>query len=1251
MSRFLWADLQMERLCQLMSKASVVGAMRDLPKATSESLEGMYSDLLSRAAEADPGSHIYAQIAFSWLLCMYEPLSPQAFLAAISTLGPDEHHKLTLSELLAICSNLIVLDSKSDTLRFVHLSFREYLEARPEFELSRINGVAAKSCLRTCGQVSPFQVRSPLEPSSHFALYAAMYWPRHYQVATVRDETGSFTENLKDFIFYEEGETSLPFMAWLETAQNASEILAHDNPLKRELNAVASSSMTPFFTACIYGLTDILQIVLALTTFDVDEKNFTGQTGIYLASASNHLETVELLLSHGADIAIEGGRHMTPFLAACSNGHVKIVELFLKQDSRFLLQASIEVGFRSSLSAGHELVALLLLRNGITIATQDDYVRVLDSAAQAGLFYVSDHLIQNFPVYAKANVSPSKLLDMAIRKGQPSFFRKYAQGRSIPSHTLALAALFGQLEIALLCLDSGLSIEENGLLGSPLRCACLMGHETVMRMLISRGANVNVSGPFGTALHAAAMCGHLSMVTHLINSKADVNGVGGYFGTALQSAAYRGHLDVARVLVHAGARVADGGRYKDALHAAAEGGHDDILKLFLDAGFQYPAIRDLCGKFRRLPPMAYKNLLREAFYARDISSTGPVTCLNANLEMSTGADILDFGDVFQSVRDMNNQKACDSQSKSMRQPRASETIHSEPRSSDILVSAVLKSDQRIVQVLVSHCRKLKLDPQSLGFAFETACRIGHIGIVTIFLRADFPFPILAAANAASHNGNMDVLRELIAYEKNRNKTGKPRGTYVFGILMNGCSGNHTPVVIYGWDLVDDENRELFRVMIQIQSAKSGSLELLKHFTDLTGGIRFEEIGEILKAAAAQGQTAVVHFLFNSHSSDGIQREHCQDALNGALSSGHSEVALYILQHSPPGYIVETPEDLICKGVRGLCYQFLSNLIPVVKRLSSGQILINQMLNEACANGDLKMARVFIQSGADVNAFVKVLSDSNKARGIHYQSPDPFSLGNQPCPALIQCIMAIPRTDNKRSITKREMDVRLELRDTALIKQEPIMKLLLESGATAGFAGELGIDIFNHVVLNASAVVVRAMISAGADIHASSPRTGTPLQCAASREIDALAIMKILIEAGAKYNVTRGENGTSCQELEAAVKFFDLDLSKSPHGRFIESTSIIQVLSEGPGAVINLILHSIPDLRAGDAKFRLLMQMAAAGGDTEYVRLLIERGADFQFSGQFRENMSFKVRTFGMEVSALHKTCAEEFKDIFCIIME
>ncbi|CAG8159947.1 unnamed protein product [Penicillium salamii] len=726
---FLWVELQIEKLCQLKSTASVVEMIQDLPGASSKSLNEIYADLLNRTAEKDPGSRKYAHIAFSWLLCMYEPLSSQAFLAAVSSFGSNKNRSITLPELLNMCSNLVAVNTKSDTIHFIHFSFRQYLQTKPDFDIPRAHEVAANSCLEKCGQDSLLQLESPLKPESNFLLYSALYWPRHYRAAEPWDKKSSLTDSLKNFIFYDEGETSLPFLAWIETAKDAADLLSHELSLKIELNAVPSSSMTPFFAACVYGLTDILPSIMACDSFDIDEKSSMGQTGIYLAAAFNRVDTVDLLLSHGADISIEGGRHKTPFFAGCSNGHVKVVELILSEDKYPLTPGTIEIGFQSSLRAGHGLVAMLLLRNGLAIATQEDYNRILEDTYQAGLFKVVDHMMQNFREYAKSSKSSSsKLLDMAIRKGQPSFFRKYAQTGSIPSHALALAALFGQLDIAQYCLDSGIHIEEEGFLGSPLRCACLMGNESVVRVLITRGADVNRCGPLGTALHAASMSGHLFIVMHLINSGANVNGIGGFFGNALQSAAYRGHFDVAQALLCAGARIAEGGRYSDSLHAAVEGGHEDISKLFVDSGFKYPMIWSppMASRSRSLTP--YKNLLKEAFDARVTVSAGSIMCPSLHLANSTDAEISDFDEVLEGMQDLSKQNGYAFEGRSMKHS-PNRSIEIEKSSSDnVLLKAVLQGKATTVHLLVSHHANIRLLGRHIMEGLETASGLGNVAM-------------------------------------------------------------------------------------------------------------------------------------------------------------------------------------------------------------------------------------------------------------------------------------------------------------------------------------------------------------------------------------------------------------------------------------------------------------------------------------------------------------------------------------------
>ncbi|RMJ22394.1 Ankyrin repeat protein [Aspergillus sp. HF37] len=160
---FLWVNLQIERFCELKSKASILDALRHDSKATTAAISQLYSGILGRISRTDPMAYAIATMAFSWLMCMREPLSLEAFLAAVSTSNSDAPLELTMPELLRICSNLIVLDSKLDTLRFAHSSLKEFLE-EIGFSKSTTNSVVAMCCLDSCINDLPGDVKTELRP-------------------------------------------------------------------------------------------------------------------------------------------------------------------------------------------------------------------------------------------------------------------------------------------------------------------------------------------------------------------------------------------------------------------------------------------------------------------------------------------------------------------------------------------------------------------------------------------------------------------------------------------------------------------------------------------------------------------------------------------------------------------------------------------------------------------------------------------------------------------------------------------------------------------------------------------------------------------------------------------------------------------------------------------------------------------------------------------------------------------------------
>ena len=88
-----------------------------------------------------------AKDTFRLLLCMENTLHTEEFLNALSFCNEDEE-KLRKEDLLEVCFNFIMDDRESDSFRFTHLSVREFLETKEEFDSKSCHLAAAIYCLR-----------------------------------------------------------------------------------------------------------------------------------------------------------------------------------------------------------------------------------------------------------------------------------------------------------------------------------------------------------------------------------------------------------------------------------------------------------------------------------------------------------------------------------------------------------------------------------------------------------------------------------------------------------------------------------------------------------------------------------------------------------------------------------------------------------------------------------------------------------------------------------------------------------------------------------------------------------------------------------------------------------------------------------------------------------------------------------------------------------------------------------------------
>ena len=724
-------------------KTDVQEAMR---RFSEDTLDQLYFAILDNIRKAEPYSSKTAIHAFSLLLCLHEPLSPASFLAALALMGGKDEVVHQLPQVLRICFNLIIVDSKMNLLRFAHTSVQEFLEAQTEFVAHKTDGIVATSCLKSCLYGSPVGLEAGLSPTNHFYHYGILYWAEHCKATFMAGNDPELLRLAKEFMLDDEG-TSLSFIGWLEEAQEYAKVLPRHHSLKRELSAVGSQDHTPLFTLCVFGLADLLKQMLQATTFDWNQKNDSGQTGLYLACSFGHQSIVRILLDHGADVNPSGGRLGTSLQAACFEGYIDIVQLLIENGADTKSRGFFQNALQASIVGNHEDVAILLLQNGFEINDQSQYDKILQGASQTGFIKVVDHLQRTYgSSFGNLGSAKCKAIQVAISRGQIGVLERFIQRipdprTDLPADSIATAALGGHGSTITLLLNKGLDIEHEGQFGSPLRSASLLGHESTVRLLLNRAAKASASSSIGNALEAAAMNGHVSIVNSLLQEGVDANIQSGSYGTALQAAAYRGHSKIAELLLDARANVYIPGITKDAFHAAAEGGHENVIRLFLDRGYTFRA--PFPG-----PPLASRELPTR------------------NLLRSSSPGHLSI----------------DSGSRGSFSERQNYTID----------EAASNGHLRIVELILDNLSRdgARILAKEIGESIYKAARNGHEEVVRCFLsrNMDGVVDLKDALNAAATKGHIGVVDTLISHSQLSSPV-EDQTTHVRDVVVQLVSSN------------------------------------------------------------------------------------------------------------------------------------------------------------------------------------------------------------------------------------------------------------------------------------------------------------------------------------------------------------------------------------------------------------------------------------------------------------------------------
>jgi ankyrin repeat protein len=1141
-----------------------------------------------------------------------------------------------LSELLSVCSNLIVVDNQLDTLRFAHVSFKEFLETKPEFDKPSANRVAALSCLNTCIYALPIEIGSVLLPNQDYHQYAVLYWAQHYTASVITDGNKEI-EELEEFIL----DDGLAFQLWLEAANDASALLPTGHCLKKELNAVMSESQTPFFTACVYGLKGIFDTSVQSPAFNADMTNLQGHTGLYLAAAYGNHDLVNALLGLGADPHVSRGKWEDPLSAACANGHSLVATLLLNQET-YSDAMKIEPALRTCFLTGQEGLCKLLLKSYLQspcdepVVGRKDNNWLLEAAAQAGFSGVMEELVKVSSMSSTNHIKKNspKFVTAVIRRGQINFIKKLLEESSLRADIVATAALFGNIEIINLCLDKGYNIEKEGPFGTPLRSACLMGHENAVRNLLSRGAAVNAVTPLGDALQAAAMKGHLSVTNILIQFHANVHNQGGFFGNALQAAAYRGHLDVTEALLSAGASIETKGRYKDAFHAAAEGGQGGVIGYFVERGYTFLIDGLSYGEARafRGAQSVFKDVLRCASPSFRGYPQRPRQVF-AN-QQRPEAFVSSFEDILAHSGDLLVSHDDIPESIYEHRARHSRGMYGE-RDYYALEVAASRGHLEVVERLLANRERLGIEVFHLGQALWAACTHGHITMVNSItsVEVDLRHYVRETLEIASSCGYGEIMEILIQHEgkwslpsndsperaskcdtSQKDHTLQFDGSIEFPhtlpLVLAGCQGGQLASVKLGLRLATQFEIENIRELCLAEAARFGESDIVDFLIESDVPFSSEILAKAMHTAAENGSTSSLALLVSGNGDKEDLGDCYAVCLEKAVLNGHVEVVEYLLTESVRPWSLEILQRQFVSASSEGCLSIMISLAEKIQKHEAYSLPLTQALDAACAAGQKEGAQWLINAGADIDVMVdekpellaktkkKQLRSSRKRYQYHSHEKWPRT-------ALQACLQSIPDSD-----------------DAQIRSLESVINLLLEHGADVNQTLDSKMTALHVAIQNFSVETVRKMIAKGADVNIDVPGKGSQLQLTAERELNALPILHALLESGAIVGSCDDVQQQWKSVLNASLNLFGPNPLSSFYsfrdddGRFTESESVQDILSTGPGAVIMHVLLSRPEIHTLDKRFGLLLQMLATSGDIDSIELLLDRGTDVNSCGHY-----------------------------------
>ena len=575
--RFLAAKLHVDALSTKGNVKTLKEALRNLPTT----LDELYDEAVQRIDFQNQDDKLLALKALRWVAYTYRPLRfrmlQQALAIEVGQVDFDEDSMDPIGLIIDICAGLLIADSENKVVRLVHYTTQSYLDSLLTSRFQDAHSFIASDCI-TYMSYDTLQSEDPTRPAwttseysresmYPFWIYASTFWAAH----AMARQSSEMKAQVQRYL------ASNPWVCLISPADYERRRLGN-----------TPQRCPGYGVAAFYGLYDELEFflqdtvninsLLYLCDYCYDVRPW--DSALHLAARNNQIETLRLLLDHGADIDIRDRGRKTPLMVAIEHKSLTVVRELISRGANVMAEDSQnlipfqQVHWSSSLPFLQYLVAAgtILERRHLFDASALTCKIVQDNDIQTGQW-----------LFESALKDPDRTL---IRSGLLLW---------AATHKAETLYLINKL------LDCGADVNSKNHYGeTALHSACDIGKLSVIRVLLERGINIKIRNFSGrTALHLAAKSGDDEVVKALMMNKSAINVQDDTGSTSLIAAISGNKTSTALLLLQHGADV----KFQDkdgmtALHWASAKGNLEIVQKLMEhkASAGYKSLFTLVAK-------------------------------------------------------------------------------------------------------------------------------------------------------------------------------------------------------------------------------------------------------------------------------------------------------------------------------------------------------------------------------------------------------------------------------------------------------------------------------------------------------------------------------------------------------------------------------------------------------------------------------------------------------------------------------